>query len=90
MWTRFETALIPTDAPEQQRRLMRVAFYAGAEELYNSVIYSLSSGSEAEESDLAYLSSLQAEIMDFAKELADRLELRRQLRSGPFAPLRRH
>jgi len=58
------------DAPEDQVREMRMAFFAGAQHLFGSIMTFLDSGEDATDRDLRRMSLIEAELQDFIKQFA--------------------
>ena len=84
MWTEFSTTLVPVDAPAVQRESMRLAFYAGAEALFNSVMWAVGGDDCPSEVGEAYLTARTEEIKAFAMDLQARLDLRANLQGKGF------
>jgi hypothetical protein len=66
-WDQFARAVLPKDAPADQRREMRRAFYAGAQGILFKVITALAPDSEPTEEDLRMMDDLERELLDFAE-----------------------
>lgn len=66
-WKGFELLVIPTDAPEIQRREMRLAFFAGAQHLFSSIMSIMDSDREPTANDMAKMSKINDELAAFAK-----------------------
>lgn len=64
---------IPKDAPEVQVREMRMAFMAGAQHLFSSIMSILEPGAEPTEADLRRMDIINAELEAFTRELKLRL-----------------
>jgi hypothetical protein len=65
-WDQFARAVMPKDAPAEQRREMRRAFYAGAQGILFKVIATFAPETEPTDSDLAIMEDLERELSDFA------------------------
>jgi hypothetical protein len=74
-WSIFKGLTIPLDAPEVQIREMRLAFMAGAEHLFSSIVGILDAGDEPTDDDLRRMNLIHNELNTFRKEL--------ELRYGP-------
>jgi hypothetical protein len=59
---------IPKDAPEQQRRLMQEAFYAGAQHLWASIFAGLEDGQDPTPLELQRMDQISAELEAWAKK----------------------
>lgn len=66
-WSEFSIVLKLKDFPEDQRREMRRAFYAGAQAILFKIIQVLAPEAEPTEDDLQMMSDLHQELQDFAK-----------------------
>ena len=56
---------ISKDAPARQVEEMRLAFFAGAQHVFASILSMLEPGQEATDKDLARMSQISAELEDF-------------------------
>jgi len=70
-WDQFARAVLPKDAPADQRREMRRAFYAGAQGILFKVITALAPEDEPTEEDLRMMGDLERELSDFAELVKD-------------------
>jgi hypothetical protein len=61
-------ACIPLDAPAEQLREMRMAFFAGAQHLFGTIMTILEPGDEPTEKDLKRLDLINAELGEFIKD----------------------
>ena len=68
----FARAVIPNDAPAIQRSEMRIAFVAGAEHVFSSIMNVLEEGEDPTANDLRRLEMLQNEIDELRAELTER------------------
>lgn len=88
MWAKFEGVMIPKDAPDAQRRLMKTAFYSGAEEMFNGLLWAVGGpdvdDARRDERGERWLTERQEEIAAFAKELKETLDLRASLMGKGF------
>lgn len=66
-WDQFARAVLPKDAPPDQRREMRRAFYAGAQGILFKVIAAFAPETEPTEADLQVMTDLERELSDFAE-----------------------
>lgn len=69
-------AAIPTDASEQQISDMRIAFFAGAQHLFGSMIKMLEDGSDETEKDIGRMCKIQAELDEFIEEFKKRYNIK--------------
>src|SRR4051794_39538532 len=60
---------IPSDAPEVQVREMRMAYMAGAQHLFSSILSILDPGGEPTEADLHKMDLINAELRAFHDEV---------------------
>lgn len=63
------TAMHP-DAPPDQIREMRMAFFAGAQHLFGTIMNVLEAGDEPTETDLRRMDLIQRELDQFIKDFA--------------------
>jgi hypothetical protein len=69
-WVGLLQAAIPADAPPIQVREMRMAFMAGAQHLFSSIMVVLEPGAEeATEADLKRMDLIAAELTAFRDEM---------------------
>jgi len=61
----FSKAAIPDDAPDIQRREMCIAFFAGADHLFCSMMSILDPGTEPTDADLARMDAIHQELERF-------------------------
>jgi hypothetical protein len=61
------------DAPADQLREMRMAFFGGAQHLFSSIMTILEPGAEPTDKDLARMALIQTELQEFIKDLKLRL-----------------
>jgi len=62
-------AMLP-DAPPDQVREMRLAFFAGAQHLFGSIMTILDAGDDPTERDLRRMSLIAAELNEFAAQFS--------------------
>jgi hypothetical protein len=60
------------DAPEVQVHEMRMAFFAGAQHMFASVVSMLEPGAEATDNDLMRMGAIQAELDTFVEQFKAR------------------
>lgn len=63
-WKSFESAIIPTDAPDIQKREMRKAFYAGAASVAD-IQYRIGCDDVSEEEGMKTLEKLHRDIDEY-------------------------
>lgn len=61
--------MIPKDAPEIQVREMRMAFLAGAQHLFGSIMSILEPGADPTETDLRRMDLINVELEAFTREM---------------------
>lgn len=71
-WVGLKAMSIPPDAPEIQVSEMRMAFMAGAQHLFASIMGILDPGEEPTDADLRKMDLINAELEAFRGELAMR------------------
>jgi hypothetical protein len=64
-WYGFDKHVIPSDASEQQRRDMCIAFFAGADHLYSSIMSMLDPGVEETPGDMRRMAAIHDELEKF-------------------------
>jgi hypothetical protein len=67
-WAGFRLMVIPKDAGEVQVDEMRMAFFAGAQHLFSSIMTVMDSDREPTESDLRRMSLIHSELESFGKD----------------------
>lgn len=73
-WKGFELGVVPLAAPTLQRQEMRLAFFAGAQHLFSSIMGILDPGDEEPTAkDLARMDQIAAELKRFEGEWATRV-----------------
>jgi hypothetical protein len=77
-WMSFRAAAISTDAPEDQLREMRLAFFAGAQHLFGSIMTILDPGSEPTEADLKRIDNINNELNQFLAVMVEQMRAERQ------------
>jgi hypothetical protein len=68
-WVGLRVAAIPLDAPATQLTEMRMAYMAGAQHLFSSILTFLDPGTEETAADLRRMGLINAELEAFGKEL---------------------
>lgn len=69
-WLSLRLAVIPKSASEVQLREMRMAFFAGAQHLFASIMQILDPGADPTDADLARMESIRIELEQFAEAFA--------------------
>lgn len=64
-WVGLRLAAIPLDAPAVQLNEMRMAFFAGAQHLFSSIMTILEPGEEPTDNDMSRLDQIDAELKRF-------------------------
>lgn len=64
-WIGLRIAAVPLDAPAVQLSEMRMAFFAGAQHLFSSIMTILDPGSEPTDADLKRMDLIDAELRKF-------------------------
>lgn len=70
--------VIAKNAPELQVQEMRLAFFAGAHHVFNSIITALDNGDEVTEADLRIMNNLSDELESFRSEWESRVKTPRR------------
>jgi hypothetical protein len=71
-WLSLRAMAIPKNAPDVQINEMRMAFFAGAQHLYASMMGIMDPGREPTEQDMKRMQLIHEELDAFAKSLATR------------------
>lgn len=69
----FAQYVIPKDAPPDQVRDMLLAFMAGAEHLYSSMMSSLDAGAEPTEADMQRMEMIHRELDEWRGKLSEQI-----------------
>jgi len=77
-WVALRIMAIADDAPAVQLAEMRMAFMAGAQHLFGSILTMLDPGTEETEADLTRMDLIQKELDSFGAELEAKLPGRRK------------
>lgn len=72
-WVGLRLAVISPDAPQIQLDECRMAFMAGAQHLFSSIMVILDPGGEPSDADLHKMDLIDKELRDFARELQMKL-----------------
>lgn len=67
-WASLRALVIPKDASELQLREMRMAFFAGAQHLFGSIMGILDPGEEPTEADFKRIDLIDKELREFIKD----------------------
>jgi hypothetical protein len=68
-WVTMRLACIPLDAPAVQLENMKLAFMAGAQHLFSSMMSGLEDGDDATFADMRRMTLIEAELTAFTLEL---------------------
>ena len=66
-WVSLKLAVIPSDAPRVQLDEMRMAFFAGAQHLFSSIMTILEPGAEPTDTDMGRMDQISKELEKFGK-----------------------
>lgn len=69
-WEGLRLAVLPMEAPPVQISEMRMAFFAGAQHLFSSILSVLEQDAEPTENDLRRMSLIHKELQKFEHEFA--------------------
>lgn len=70
----FESYVIPKNAPDIQRREMLLAFMAGAEHVFSSMLAVLDPGDEPTDADMQRMENIQKELDEWRAILSERVQ----------------
>ena len=73
-WQSLRVMTIHKDAPALRLDELRMAFFAGAQHLFGSMMSFLEEGQEPTEADLKRMDAIQKELEEFAEQLKLRIE----------------
>lgn len=73
-WMGLRASVIPPDAPAIQLQEMRMAFLAGAQHLFSSIMSILDPGTNPTKADLRRMDLIDRELNAFAEELKTRVK----------------
>lgn len=68
-WVGYRLMVMPKDAPPVQINECRIAFMAGAQHLFTSIMTVLDPGAEPTDADLQKMDLIDKELRKFAEEL---------------------
>ncbi len=68
-WIGLRLAVIPLNAPRAQLDDMRLAFMAGAQHLFSSIMHAIDPDAEPTEADMNRMQLIDDELSAFTKEL---------------------
>jgi hypothetical protein len=71
-WLDYREKVIPADAPDIQIDETRKAFYAGAGQLFQSILRVLGPGEEPTDADLTIMDGIQEELEAFLKDVIEK------------------
>ena len=71
-WVSLRLAAVPDNAPAAQLQEMRLAFFAGAQHLFGSIMTVLEPGTEPTDADIDRLTRIDEELQRFIAEFAAR------------------
>lgn len=71
-WQSYERLVLPSNAPEIQRRETRQAFYAGAAVLFEALMRGLDKEKEPTEADMQRMNDVVKELREFGQQLDGR------------------
>lgn len=66
----YRTMVIPKDEPTVQVNECRLAFFAGAQHVFSTIMRMLDAGDEPSADDMRRMSAIQAELDKFSREFA--------------------
>ena len=72
-WVGLRLHVIPPNAPAEHLNEMRMAFFAGAQHLFTSIVTILEPGVDETENDLTRMDNINEELRAFAEELELRI-----------------
>jgi len=70
-WLTFNSVCLPADMSDNMRDICRIAFFAGSQHLWSSVMTILDPNTEPTARDMARMNSIHGELQQFAKELRE-------------------
>lgn len=73
-WAAFRHFVVPKDAPAIQVREMQLAFMAGAEHLFSSIMNILDPGEEPTDADLRRMDLIHTEIDEWRGRISERIQ----------------
>jgi len=72
-WTSLRLMAIPLDASAMQLREMRMAFFAGAQHVFGSMMTFMDEGQEPTDRDLERMDKIHQELEAFVAEIRQRI-----------------
>lgn len=73
-WVAMRLHVIPLDAPADQLREMRLAYMAGAQHLFSSIMNALDPDAEPTDGDMRRMELIDRELQAFSDELKLRVQ----------------
>ena len=67
-WVGYKLGVLPPDAPDIQISECRLAFFAGCQHLFGSIMSMLDPGEEPTESDLNRMTLIERELTEYIKQ----------------------
>jgi hypothetical protein len=77
-WVAFRASVISPDAPDDQLREMRLAFFAGAQHLFGSMMTILDPDAEPTEDDLKRMENINTELNNFLHVMVQEMREKRE------------
>lgn len=71
-WAAFRLTVVSPDAPQEQLDEMRLAYFAGSQHLYASIMSMLDPGEDPSAGDTSRMELIDKELNEFATTLASR------------------
>ncbi len=72
-WASLRVLTLPPDTPADQLREMRMAFFAGAQHLFGSIMGMMDDGEEPTAADMSRMDMIHKELQGFIAEMQARL-----------------
>lgn len=70
-WNQFREVNFSSNPPEDYVREMRRAFYAGADEVFRTVIQIISADDEEDDEDVDHFAAIFDELAEFSRSMKD-------------------
>jgi len=67
-WVGYQMAVLPKDAPDIQVQECRIAFFAGAQHVFGSIMTMLDPGDDVTDADLSRMEMIDLELAEFLKQ----------------------
>jgi hypothetical protein len=80
-WVSLRASVISPDAPDDQLREMRMAFFAGAQHLFGSIMTILDPGAEPTEADIKRMDDINNELNQFLAVMVEQMRAERDARA---------